>query len=315
MATEAITEEGWHVLDDGTKLYTKTWKPSGKAIARVVFVHGFSDHCNAYYTLFPTLASRGILVHGFDQRGWGRSVTTPPQKGLTGSTSQVLEDITSILSSHLPPSSSGDIPLFLAGHSMGGGEILTYAAIGPTTIRSQITGYIAESPLIAVDKASQPWRITFHAAKLASKVLPHKQMVQRLDPALLSRDEQVSRDFVADELCHDTGTLEGLAGMLDRGDRLATGKVAVRDGAGEGQVRIWVGHGTQDRVTSFEASRSWFERLAVKDKEFKAYEGWYHKLHAEPGQDKIQFANDVADWILARVPQKTGAVGETRPKL
>ena len=30
------------------------------------------------------------------------------------------------------------------------------------------------------------------------------------------------------------------------------------------------------------------------------YIGWFHKLHAEPGEDRFTFANDVADWIIKR---------------
>src|SRR5208282_3140661 len=38
---------------------------------------------NAYYALFPTLAAHHhIATHSFDQRGWGRSVHTPAQRGL-----------------------------------------------------------------------------------------------------------------------------------------------------------------------------------------------------------------------------------------
>lgn len=81
------TNEGQHTVDDGTKLYTKTWKPSGTVQAYVgrystkvmehhdlakhrstVFVHGFSDHCHNYPELFEQLASKGIEVHAFDQR-------------------------------------------------------------------------------------------------------------------------------------------------------------------------------------------------------------------------------------------------------
>ncbi len=98
-------------------------------------------------------------------------------------------------------------------------------------------------------------------------------MVQRLEAKWLCRDESVCEAWVADELCHDTGTLEGLSGILGRGEDLEWGRVKVED---EG-VRVWVGHGTRDMVTSFEASRRWVEGLRVRDKEFKAYDGWFHK--------------------------------------
>jgi len=70
-------------------------------------------------------------------------------------------------------------------------------------------------------------------------------------------------------------------------------------------LKIWLGHGTADRTTYFAASEKFMKKLRVKDKEFKAYDGWYHKLHAEPGEDKLTFANDVADWIIARSGTKT----------
>lgn len=66
--TDCTTSEGTHTTSDGVQLYTKTWKPTGQVRAYVVFVHGFSDHCNRYGPLFPTLASKGIEVRAWDQR-------------------------------------------------------------------------------------------------------------------------------------------------------------------------------------------------------------------------------------------------------
>ncbi len=265
---------------------------------------------NAYYTLFPTLATHGIQTHAFDQRGWGRSVQNDiTKRGLTGPTSQVLADINSFLCTLLPFT----IPVFLMGHSMGGGEILAYAALGPQSVREQITGYLAEAPFIAFPPPAAPSRLKVLLGRFAGKWMPERQMVQKLDAEQLCRDKQVCKDWVEDELCHDTGTLEGLSGMLERAEHLASGKVKIQ---GE-NVRVWVGHGSADTVTSFEASKKFMGELSVQDKEFRAYDGWFHKcrclftlrraclltcdtVHAEPGEDKITFANDVAAWILAR---------------
>jgi hypothetical protein len=63
------TFEGTHKTDDGVELYTKTWKVSGDAAkARMLFVHGFSDHCNNYPVFFDHLANQGIDIYAFDQR-------------------------------------------------------------------------------------------------------------------------------------------------------------------------------------------------------------------------------------------------------
>lgn len=207
---------------------------------------------------------------------------------------------------------NADLPVFLMGHSMGGAQVLYYMTCGPTDVLSRIRGFLCESPFVALHEASRPNRLTVALGRLAGKVLPSRQMVNKLDPAKICRDADVAREFSEDELCHDTGTLEGLAGMLDRGSELENGKVVVREGVGEGgKTRLWVGFGTGDEVLSEKACRGWFERLKVADKEYRVYEGWYHKLHAEPGEDKVIFAEDVARWISDRCGSGSGEEGAT----
>ncbi|KAF2856505.1 alpha/beta-hydrolase [Plenodomus tracheiphilus IPT5] len=307
-------EEGWHVLADGKKLYTQTFKTEGPAKARLVFIHGFSDvstillilyhrdgshviQVNTYGNLFPALASKGIEIYTFDQRGWGRSVTKSSERGNTGPTTQVLDDITSFIKTVIP----SPIPLFLMGHSMGGGEVLCYAAQGPQEVRKHIRGYLLESPFVDFDPKSKPSPFTVFFGRLAGKLVPRRQLTNKLDSALICRDAEICKQFDADELCHDTGTLEGLAGLLDRTGHLASGKIVIRDNAGEGGVtRVWFGHGDADGITDYRASKRLFDSLQVKDKEFKGYAGYYHRLHDEPGQDKEVFIDDVVNWILAR---------------
>ena len=164
------------------------------------------------------------------------------------------------------------------GHSMGGGEVLCFAAEGPTDIRQHIRGYLLESPFVDFNAASKPSPITVFFGRLAGKLLPHRQMVNKLEVKLISRDPAIQKQFLEDDMCHDTGTLEGLAGLLDRTADLANGKIRVGDAAGEGGVtRIWIGHGSKDGITDFEASKRLAERLTAEDKEFKSYEGHYHR--------------------------------------
>ena len=214
-------------------------------------------------------------------------MTRPQDKGNTGSTTQVLADVTSVIESHLPSS----VPLFLMGHSMGGALVLSYAALGPLEIRRQIAGYISESPFLAVHPASAPSRAKVIAGRIAARVMPRYQLVEKLDVALIARDPKVAEDYERDELCHDTGTLEAFAAMLDRGADLLSGKISVvddeaaaRDSASQestqtksNPVRLLVAHGSDDRITSFDATKEFVGRLAIKDKTFKVYEGWYHK--------------------------------------
>ncbi|KAK4545586.1 hypothetical protein LTR36_002936 [Oleoguttula mirabilis] len=317
------TLEGSFTTPDGHELYTKTWKPTSALKARIVLIHGFSDHCNNFEPLSTLLAQQGIAVYSFDQRGWGQSVHTPAEKGRSGPTGQVMDDITAFIEHVLSASEGSDTPLFLMGHSMGGAQVLLYASrYGPAEVISKIRGFLVEAPFVALHPDSKPWKITVVLGRLAGKLLPHMHMVNKLDPKKLCRDPDVCKALENDPLCHDTGTLEGLAGMLDRASLLETGSVVLGEGRGEGgKTRLWVGHGTADGVCDYYACRKWYENAQVKDKEMQVYEGWYHVLHKELGEDKVRFAQDVAKWVLARcegdgVGQTEGAdVVEERARL
>ena len=261
------------------------------------------------------------------RRGWGKSVTKKAERGHTGPTARVLDDITSFLKSVIP----SPVPLFLMGHSMGGGEVLCYAAHGPRDVRQHIRGYLLESPFVDFDAKSKPSSLTVFFGRLAGRLLPHRQLVNKLDVNLISRDPEACKRFEEDELCHDTGTLEGLAGMLDRTGELAAGKVIIPDDAGEGGVtRIWIAHGDSDGITAFAASKRLADALQVKDKEFRAYEGYYHRcmlnrsvclnspltttVHDEPSPHKEVFMDDVVNWVLARSVEPV-QVDAAKPKL
>ncbi|KAK3945000.1 Alpha/Beta hydrolase protein [Diplogelasinospora grovesii] len=305
-----VTEKEGEFNVGGKSLYTKTWLPDGPTLAKLVFIHGFSDHMGRYYGFFPSLAARGIAVYGFDQRGWGRScLSSPKEKGLTGPTSLVLSDIAAFLTPHLP-SSPSDPPVFVMGHSMGGGQALTFACDPQyEELVRKVRGWLLESPFIGFSPEAKPSAFKVAAGRVAGKMMPHSQLVQRIPPEDLSSDPAVVKSLAEDKLCHNTGTLEGLAGLLDRAEKLSSGVTKVHQ---KGVVRaVWCGHGTQDKTTDFHESRKYFEKCLgeVEDKEFKAYEGWYHQLHAD-GQKSEEFYRDVGDWILARCEAQGGEGGE-----
>ncbi|KAK5095333.1 hypothetical protein LTS08_008233 [Lithohypha guttulata] len=312
--------ESTFTTSDGIKLYTKTWKPQVASSIHLIFVHGFSDHVDAYYVLFPTLASppHNITVHGFDQRGWGRSAPKKSDWGVTSGTHQVLSDIAEYISQISSSITTGEqsSKLFLMGHSMGGAESLMYMlsdpksfSVGPSKPLLPISGLLLESPHIGFPPESKPNSLVVLAGRLAAKVAPRLQMVQELDASFMSRDPQVCKDWEEDPLCHDTGTLEGLAGLLDRANYLnAFGETgnARPDMRHTLPCPVWWAHGTADKVCDFDSSRKLYDRLiandqtsdAAKQSRFVAYEGAYHKLHGEPDGVGEKFARDAADWML-----------------
>ncbi|OKL59955.1 hypothetical protein UA08_04820 [Talaromyces atroroseus] len=329
MAAGITEEEGSLVLPDGISLYTKSWKPAGEPRAIIAFYHGFSDHCNAFFEFFPSLASLGFEVRSLDQRGWGRSVTSNRKlRGDFGSTPTVMADLHFFLRSLVPYTKESSIPLFLMGHSMGGENSLYYVLNPespyyktPTTKTSsptsqfKLAGVIAAAPYISLHPATQPSRLLEISGRIALRILPKMTLKQGVDVKNVSRNPAVLENVERDNgyLFHKTGTLEGFAGMLDRaawlnGLHTKKQKDVVSDGIAGNVPPLWVGHGTGDRATWFEASKRLVESLDyVDDKTFKSYEGAYHKLMNEPDGVGEEMTRDVAEWIEAHISQADGA--------
>lgn len=286
-----ITEGTFDI--EGVSLFTKTWLPEGPLKAKMIMFHGFSDHVDRYYGFFPYLAERSIAVYGVDQRGWGRSATKHADKGKTGPTTRVLADMAAFIRTQLPST----VPVFVLGHSMGGGQVLTLASTPSyEDLISQIRGWILESPFVGFAPELQPSWLTVASGRLASHVLPHFKLHRPIPPEDITRSAEVQASIRADDLMHDYGTLEGLAGMLDRTDALSSGRLVP---SGNVAALLMV-HGTADKATSFERSREWFERNKgrLADAEFRPFDGFAHQLHADPGKE--EFYELVATWILAR---------------
>ncbi|KAH8661298.1 Alpha/Beta hydrolase protein [Ilyonectria robusta] len=287
MATET---EGTFQAGDAS-LYTKTWTPTGPIRAKLILVHGFSDHVNWYNEMLHELATHGIQTFGFDQRGWGRSVKKPSDKGLTGPTSQVIADIVAFIQDKLPSTE----PLFVMGHSMGGGEVLTLAGDPQYEgVVSQVRGWLLEAPFVGFAPQENPSSLKIAAGRLAGRLLPRFQLRHVIPADNITRDKEVAKGMTDDPLCHDTGTLEGLASLLDRTAALAAGNVTLGK-----QVRgLWLGHGDNDKTCSYDVAIKFAEQQAIEDKTIKTYKGGYHALHVD--LVKAEFTKDVVDWILER---------------
>lgn len=264
-------------------------------MARLIFIHGYSDHINRYDRLFSSLVERGIAVHAFDQRGWGRSVTTPATRGQCGPTDQVLSDMASFIRTILP----SPVPVFVLGHSMGGQQVIHFASDAQyEDIHKQIRGWLLSAPFVRFPKGFEPSKIKEIMGKFAAKLMPNFQLYEHLPALNLTRDVEVAKSMDNDELMHSTGTLEGLANMLARADAIDKGHTSLTPSV----KSLWIGHGTQDKGTSYEAAKEWFDRLqAPKDRTWKTYDGAYHCLHCDTDEVTSEYCQDVGAWIIARL--------------
>ncbi|PYH42262.1 acylglycerol lipase [Aspergillus saccharolyticus JOP 1030-1] len=304
--TDLTITEGTFVLPDGVEVYQKTWSPptTNPPLAIIVHFHGFSDHINNYYDLFPTLARQRILCTGIDQRGWGRSVRCKADRGNTGPTPLILADMAAFI--HAQQQSFPDLPLFLSGHSMGGGLVATLASTPKyQSLVASLRGLILEAPYIGLTPEQTPSSLLVFAGRLAGRLLPHFQLTQKMVIENLVRDPEVQRQIKNDPLNHMTGTLEMFANMLDRAAALTAGKLVLSPGV----QSVLVAHGTGDQCTSYEISKRWFDqqtrRVPAQQKKFASYDGWSHIMHADLPELRAVYANDVAAWVVERSQEKS----------
>lgn len=68
-------------------------------------------------------------------------------------------------------------------------------------------------------------------------------------------------------------------------------------------VPVLIAHGTEDGLTDYKASKEFFDKIEVEDKEYKVYEGHFHELHNEPEDDRKVVIEYYIDWIRKHLPK------------
>lgn len=280
------TVEDTLTVADGHVLYTKAWEaPPAAARAVLVWLHGFGDHCDRAAAFFTTLASRGISVHAFDQRGWGRSVTDPSDRGSPGTTDIILSDMTAMVDRLRQRT---DLPLFLGGHSMGGGLVLLWAAQAPAQTRHSVRGFIAEAPLLRLHSTCVPFRGVVWLARGLARFLP----------GLPVRHGSGREGQPVDPLVQDVASLRVTLDIWDRGELIAAGRCDLKDE----NTALMLALGGQDFVVCPDAVTAYFDRSGLEDKQLRSYAGCGHELHEQGGSGKASFTGDLVQWISERAP-------------
>ncbi len=265
---------------DGTQLYCRSWIPQEQLQAALIIVHGFSDHSGRYMPIVKILISRGIAVYSFDLRGHGRS---PGRRGYIESFASYRDDLL-IFTRHVAVQQP-DLPLFLLGHSMGGLIVLNFGQRYPKAVN----GIIATSPHLS-DPPVSPLLIAL--SRTLSNIWPTFSIDAGMDNTGISRDPTIVQDFQDDPLRHGKGT-----------PRLATelSKAVIETNANAAgfQPSLLITHGTADRMTSPEASRRFYEKVASNNKTYIAYEGGYHEGHNDIHRERVTI--DIAQWLEEQI--------------
>ncbi len=265
---------------DGRKMFFRQWTADTPAVANLILIHGMGEHSGRYAHLSAYFVEKGIHVYAVDLFGHGR---TEGPKGHTPKMEDYLWQVDFLVGM------IGQLgqPLFIYGHSMGGGIVLNYLF----RRNPRVAGVIASAPAIEPGFEVSKSRRTI--GKLGRKLFPAMTQRNGLDINGISRDAAVINAYQADPLVHDVISAEVGIGVLEWGEWLVN---LERDALA---VSLLVMHGDRDILTNPAASEKFTAKFHSGDVTFKSWKGFFHELHNEPEKEEV--FRYVSDWILARL--------------
>jgi alpha-beta hydrolase superfamily lysophospholipase len=258
-------------------LFARLWQPESPACALVVITHGHGEHIGRYTHVAESLRGRGFAVAAMDLRGHGRS---QGPRGLVMDWEDLRKDLRSLVDQLRPQ--FADVPIILYGHSIGGTISLDFAIRYP----AEFNGVIASAPVLG--KPNIP-AILFQISRVLSRIYPSFSMATQLDETSLSRDQEVVKSYLDDELVHSIGTARF-------GTELLKTVGWIQAHAAELTIPLLLIHGAQDRLVNPENSQRFFENAGAQDKTYMDLPDGFHEPHNDLDKDVV--IKRVGDWIL-----------------
>ncbi|PLW38263.1 hypothetical protein PCANC_14901 [Puccinia coronata f. sp. avenae] len=296
----SVSEQtGWEEGPGKCSFFTKRWTPTGKeSIAKLIFLHGFMEHISRYDHVFQRYAEAGIEVFAFDQRGFGQTAARTKTQGQT-SWPAGLKDADFFIMKEASPECCNSRKVFLMGHSMGGGLAFAYTTRSPPREGLPLItgGLVLSSPLIEQTPGVAAAGALIRLGSFLGAVLPKLTLKVGVASKDISRDPVIQEQYVHDPLCAPVGTYKGVGDMLLGGQQLLSHDYKLYPST----LPLLAVHGTADNVTWHDATQQLVEKTNAADKTFKDFEGFYHEMHNEPGDDKFKEIDFIIQWILSHV--------------
>jgi len=262
-------------------LYYQCWLPSGEPEAIILIVHGLAEHSSRYANPASYFVSRGLAVCGFDLRGHGKS---GGPRGYVERFPLFLDDLDTFV--NIVRSRFGAVNLFIWGHSMGGTIATAYAI----QHQNEFDGLIVTGMTLLLGGSVSPAQIAL--AKILSLLVP-KMGIAVIDASAISRDKAVVDAYVHDPLVYRGKISARLGAEFLKAMRALRDKLSAID------LPILIMHGTIDRLSEPGSSQLLYDGVSSRDKTLKLYQGFYHEIFNEPGQEQV--LADMETWLSAHL--------------
>lgn len=307
-AAELQHIEGEFEINEKLKLYEQVWLPAQGAEdgslhtkATVMLVHGFGEHSGRYFHVAKALVERNYAVYAYDQRGHGKS---GGKRAFINQWDDYVNDFEVALNRVLE--SSGDLPLFILGHSMGGLVLASYlirhkdlfhpylqpqSILGdePPPPKIPIAGVVFSSSLLVMPNNVSPLLVSLSG--FFSAIAPGMKAI-KVDPATLSRDPVEVQKYMDDPLVYHDGM------PVRTGYEMRQAVEALQYQMADIEVPFYVFHGSHDKLTVPQGSELLYFKARSMDKTHKVYIGGYHEMLNSPERNVV--IGDILDWFDAR---------------
>ncbi len=264
------------------KLFGRTWRAS-KQKAVVCIIHGFGEHLGRYTHVAEYFSKNGISCYAIDLPGHGKS---SGKRGALRSFQDFILAVDYVYEKAM--NENPGTPVFLYGHSMGGGIVLRYLLL--TSIPP--AGALVTSPWLRLVK--NPNALAIILGRIALNFGFNPVQETKLDPKDLSRDLEVSKAYEADDRVHHKASLRLYFDLSDNGTYLMHKDFDFR-------TPILLAHGTADKITRYAASAKLAE-THIKQIKFKSWGDLRHETHNE--LNKKQVLEFYTNWILNQLNSK-----------
>ncbi|CCF57974.1 hypothetical protein KAFR_0D03260 [Kazachstania africana CBS 2517] len=285
---------------NGAKFGYMFWPSNEKVVkGRLLLIHGFGEYTKIYYRLMDHLSMSGYETFMFDQRGSG--VTSPgKQKGVTNEY-HTFNDLDHFIAKNLEEcQENNNVPLFLWGHSMGGGICLNYGCQGK--YKEKIHGYIASGPLIILHPHSAPNKLSQIMLPMVAKMLPKMRVDTALDLKGITSDDTY-RSFLGNDPMSVPlyGSFRQVCDFLERGKKLYYDKDQYVEKTFVDKPVI-IMHGQDDMINDPKGSAKFIEVCPSNDKQLKFYPGLRHSiLSLETDEGFASVYSDLKMWLDSHI--------------
>ena len=241
------------------------WPAPSETVGQLLLVHGLGEHARRYDLLVNTLWANGWHVLAYDQLGHGQS---PGPRGDLPFADALVEDLAAVYNQW----GSSELPRVVLGHSMGGLVVADWIS-GRLSPHHKPVGIVLSSPALGA-KTNLIQR--FLLATLP-KIFPHLCVANGVNPALISHDATVVKQYRADPLVHNRISALLAAWILARGSE-------VQRRASDWRTPTLVQYAGDDSLVDAEATQQFTQNTPSGVVTANRFEGAYHEVYNELSQ-------------------------------